>query len=93
MINASAQPIYEAKLVFPHGDGLMVAGVGFVPGGGKGHVHLPPQPDAALDGSPLAVAFRDAADRWWERCAEGHLTRYDDDPYPRRSELEVVEGS
>jgi hypothetical protein len=83
VLNSSALPIYDVKVLYPEGDRLAAIRVGFVPGGEKGHVHLPPQPDAVLDGFPLEVAFRDAGERWWSRCPEGHLHRHEDDPYPR----------
>lgn len=82
VINASAQPIYEVKVLYPHKGRYAGGSVGFVPGGEKGHLHLPPQPDASLDGQALEVAFRDAGERWWSRCPEGHLHPHDDDPYP-----------
>ena len=83
VLNSSALPIYGAKVLYPNpaGDRVAVIAVGFVPGGEKGHVHLPPQPDGALDGSPVEVVFRDAAERWWSRCPEGHLYRYQTEPY------------
>lgn len=82
VLNSSSLPIYDVRVMLPVGGGLAAYRVGFIPGGEKGHVHLPPQPDAVLDGFPLEVAFRDAGERWWSRCPEGHLHRHDDDPYP-----------
>lgn len=82
VLNSSALPIYDVKVLYPDGDRVAAMPVGFVPGGEKGHVHLPPQPNADLDGFPLEVAFRDAGERWWSRCPEGHLHRYESDPYP-----------
>lgn len=82
VLNSSPLPIYDAKVMYPKDGRLGAVHVGFVPGGQKGHVHLPPQPDPSLDGFPLEVAFRDAGERWWSRCPEGHLHRHTSDPYP-----------
>lgn len=82
VLNGSSLPIYDTKVGLSDGGGTHVFYVGFIPGGERGHTHLPTQSDRRLHGNPLEVAFRDAGDRWWHRCTEGHLTELDEDLWP-----------
>lgn len=87
IVNASPSPVYDL-LVHVHGDaagGFKVYGVGMVPPGETGHVHLPPEPDKPAHAVGAHIVFRDAAGRWWERDDQGLLTRHETNPWPRRA--------
>lgn len=82
--NASQLPIYECKVGIPNGEGLSIGPVGFVPGGGRGHLHIPKQPDRSLNGKAIEVVFRDSAGNWWHRGVDGELHECGEDPWPRK---------
>lgn len=81
--NESGLPIYDVRVLVLHEDGQTYAcPVNFVPPGGTGHVHLKPRSSPKVNGLPLALTFRDASERWWQKCHDGHLTMLPGDPHP-----------
>jgi hypothetical protein len=76
VFNASALPIYDIEVWATHLDhpGMVSRGeVAMVPGGQKGHVHTPPQPNVDLNERPVDVTFRDASGVAWVRHRDGVL--------------------